>query len=192
MEDIMLFPLGSIVLPEGKMKLRIFEPRYRRMLSECGKQGKGFGICLFDSKAPENINPLSEYGCYVKVVDFKSLSDGILGITVSGMKRFKIIGVRKESDNLRIASVEWVPNWEYVELGHQYQSMADKLQEIYRQFPEIGNLYQQRFLDDLSWVTQRWLELIPLSNQQFDDLNEDFNCCKSVGFIHNALEHIKI
>ncbi len=192
MEDIMLFPLESIVLPEGKMKLRIFEPRYKRMVSECGKQGKGFGICLFDSKARECVNPLSEYGCYVRIVDFESLNDGLLGITISGMKRFKIHNIRKEYDNLRIASVEWVPNWDYVELDRKYQFMAEKLQEIYRKFPEIGDLYQQRFLDDLSWVTQRWLELIPLSNQQFDDLNDDFHCCKSVGFIHEVLAHTHI
>jgi hypothetical protein len=118
--------------------------------------------------------------------------DGVLTIIVSGMKRFKIHEVRTEFDNLRIATVEWVPNWEFVELDSKHQFMADKLQEIYRQFPEVGDLYQQRFLDDLSWVAQRWLELIPISNPLFDDLNDDFNCCKSAEFIHEALEHIDI
>lgn len=45
MEEIMLFPLSSVVLPEGKMKLRIFEPRYQRMVAQCSKTGSGFGLC---------------------------------------------------------------------------------------------------------------------------------------------------
>ncbi|MDC0609934.1 LON peptidase substrate-binding domain-containing protein [Vibrio sp.] len=192
MEEVMLFPLGSIVLPEGKMKLRIFEPRYKRMVSECSKQGKGFGICLFDSNAGENINPLSAYGCYVKIVDFETLSDGLLGITVSGIKRFKLRSVRKDFDELRLATVDWLPNWDFIELNSGEKEMAEKLQEIYKQFPEIGELYQQRFLDDLSWVTQRWLELLPLSNDQFDELINNSNCYKSVGFINKALDHINI
>jgi len=190
MDDIMLFPLGSVVLPEGKMKLRIFESRYKRMLSECNKQDKGFGICLFDSHSIDEENPLTKYGCYVKVVNYNELNDGLLGITVSGIQRFEIHNVRKEFDGLRIATVEWIDNWPYIESIGYHHAMMEKLQDVYHQFPDIGELYQQRFFDDLSWVTQRWLEILPLSNSQFDDLMIDYNCCKSIQFINEALNQI--
>ncbi len=89
MEEIMLFPLSSVVLPEGKMKLRIFEPRYQRMVAQCSKTGSGFGLCLFDSKSNKNANELSEFGTLVKIVDFETLSDGLLGITVVGIRRLR-------------------------------------------------------------------------------------------------------
>lgn len=41
MKEVMLFPLTSVVLPEGKMNLRIFEPRYKRMVKECSLQNVG-------------------------------------------------------------------------------------------------------------------------------------------------------
>lgn len=31
---IALFPLNTLLLPEGKMRLRLFEPRYLRMMKE--------------------------------------------------------------------------------------------------------------------------------------------------------------
>lgn len=116
MEEIMLFPLSSVVLPEGKMKLRIFEPRYQRMVAQCSKTGRGFGLCLFESKSNKNASELSEFGTLVKIVDFETLSDGLLGITVVGMHRFEILKVRVEYDGLRIATVQWLPDWPSHEL----------------------------------------------------------------------------
>ena len=41
-----LFPLNTVLFPGGPLSLRIFEPRYLRMVSECMKLGTGFGVVL--------------------------------------------------------------------------------------------------------------------------------------------------
>lgn len=188
MEEIMLFPLSSIVLPEGKMKLRIFEPRYKRMVAECSKNASGFGVCLFDSKSNGKANPLSQFGTWVKIVDFESGEDGLLGITVVGIKRFVIRKVRVEHDGLRQAKVEWLPNWPTQSLPDQEVFLSQHLQKLYQEFPQIGGLYDHRFFDDASWVTQRWLELLPLSNGQFDELARQETCHTALAFLNQAIE----
>lgn len=87
MNEVMLFPLTSVVLPEGKMNLRIFEPRYIRMVKECSSKNMGFGVCLVGNDGdPKEVGNVSSIGSLVRIVDFETLSDGLLGITVVGEK----------------------------------------------------------------------------------------------------------
>ncbi|ENM5749733.1 LON peptidase substrate-binding domain-containing protein [Vibrio mimicus] len=188
MEEIMLFPLSSVVLPEGKMKLRIFEPRYQRMVAQCSKTGRGFGLCLYESKLNKNASELSEFGTLVKIVDFETLSDGLLGITVVGMRRFEILKVRVEYDGLRIATVQWLPDWPNHELLDRERFLGEKLQEVYQQFPQIGELHSLCFFDDASWVCQRWLELLPLTNAQFDVLVGQRDHHAALSFLLRTIE----
>ncbi|NCO47284.1 MAG: ATP-dependent protease, partial [Vibrio sp.] len=76
MKKLMLFPLASIVLPEGKMKLRIFESRYKRMVTQSSQSDSTFGICLIDNKKGNKANQLSKFGMLVKIVDFEALDNG--------------------------------------------------------------------------------------------------------------------
>ena len=48
MEKIPLFPLHLVVFPGSRLPLRIFEPRYTDLVSECLQGDKGFGICLIN------------------------------------------------------------------------------------------------------------------------------------------------
>lgn len=191
-DEIMIFPLGAIVLPEGRMRLKIVEPRYQRMVTECCKYDSGFGVCLFDRSEQGLESMIGRCGTYVRIVDFNPLKAGLFDITVVGVKRFKIIRVREDADHLREASVEWLPNWEFVKMDDEHQILADKLQDIYLHFPELGGLYQERFYDDLSWVSQRWLEILPLSTQLFDDLVDDYQCQKTLDFISKTIRYVEV
>ena len=39
-----LFPLRSVLFPDGHLPLRIFEPRYLDMVQRCHAQGEPFGV----------------------------------------------------------------------------------------------------------------------------------------------------
>ena len=45
-DDLPLFPLPTVLVPGAALGLRVFEPRYLDLVSECGRKGSGFGICL--------------------------------------------------------------------------------------------------------------------------------------------------
>ncbi|MCG9752768.1 LON peptidase substrate-binding domain-containing protein [Vibrio brasiliensis] len=187
MAEIMLFPLSSIVLPEGKMRLRIFESRYKRLVSQAMKADGTFGICLFEQPSQAGSDELSKIGTLAKVVDFESLDDGLLGITVAGVKKFEIERVRVEYDGLRYAKVNWLPNWQVSQVDEATESVARHLARVYQRFPEVGDLYEQKFLDDQSWVSQRWLEILPLSKLQFDSLAARSDCSEAITFLNQAL-----
>ena len=54
--DIPLFPLSAHLLPGGGMSLRIFEPRYTRMIKQACASDSGFGICMLNSKGDKDKN----------------------------------------------------------------------------------------------------------------------------------------
>ena len=45
-EDLPIFPLRTILFPDSKLPLRIFEPRYIDMVSRCMREDSEFGIIL--------------------------------------------------------------------------------------------------------------------------------------------------
>lgn len=189
MNEVMLFPLTSVVLPEGKMNLRIFEPRYVRMVKECCTKNSGFGVCLVGSDGdPKAVGNVSSIGTLVRIVDFETLSDGLLGITVIGETRFSVKRVRADSDGLRHAEIEWLENWQAPQGSLDFALLSHHLAHVYEEFPQLGNLYSHRFYDDPSWVTQRWLELLPLDCSLFERLAGADNCLTALQFLHHALE----
>jgi Lon protease-like protein len=184
----MLFPLRSVVLPEGKMRLRIFEPRYKRMVTECLKGESGFGVCLISGDASAIPKNVSEIGTFVSIVDFETLDDGMLGITVSGIKKFRVVDVGADDDGLRHASVKWLEGWATEELSDENQFLGERLQDVYKKFPQIGDLYLHRFFDDAAWVSQRWLEVLPLECHHFEHLVTQPDCSTAVNFLTEAFK----
>ena len=77
-----LFPLSSIVMPDGLMPLRLFERRYIDMVKNCFKTDTGFGVCLI-KEGNEAGEPSTPYpiGTLATIIDFDQGSDGLLHIT---------------------------------------------------------------------------------------------------------------
>lgn len=192
MHEIMLFPLSSFVLPEGRMRLRIFEPRYKRLVAQALKSDGTFGICLFDSTEAEVGSQLSRFGTQVKIVDFEQLEDGILGISVTGLTKFELYSLRVEYDGLRVAMVDNVASWPLAQVSAKNESIALHLHRIYQRFPELSDLYEQKFFDDASWVAQRWLEILPMSNRQFDQLMAQPDCSEALLFLNDTLKNLRL
>ena len=55
--EIPLFPLRSVLFPEGHLPLRIFEQRYLSMVRECARSDTGFGVCLI-MEGEEAVSPV--------------------------------------------------------------------------------------------------------------------------------------
>ena len=101
-ESIALFPLSQIVLPQGRMQLRVFEPRYQRLVREA--QQRPFASALLNpyvhQQHPSRIFPVVTL---VQIIDFCQLNDGLLGITIEGIERRRIVRRWQEDDQLHIA-----------------------------------------------------------------------------------------
>ncbi|WP_394242014.1 LON peptidase substrate-binding domain-containing protein [Vibrio astriarenae] len=188
MSDIMLFPLRSVVFPQGKLKLRIFEPRYLRMVTECFRNNQGFGMCLINDEGAPPPRNVSTHGTYVNIVDFEELEDGMLGITVVGDRTFETLQISTDVDGLRRANVNWLPPWPNAEIDAEFEYVSAHLRSVYENFPQISELYDSCHFDDAVWVAQRWLELLPLKVSHFEFLSVQANSDEALVFLSHAIE----
>lgn len=162
-EELPLFPLTAHVLPEGRLRLRIFEPRYTRLVKRCMSAQSDFVICMFDPmQSKDSSEYILPFGTAVQIIDFEMLDDGFLGITVQGKDRVKIQQHHTEADGLHVGRVERLPGWPNESLPSDKIVLKKRLEEIFQVYPELGSLYHDERFDELSWLCQRWLEILPL------------------------------
>lgn len=174
---IPIFPLPAQLMPDGKLALRIFEPRYLRMVKECAKNRAAFGIVMMASSdvyaTAASIQPI---GTSAKIVDFDQLENNVLEITVCGGPCFKIGDIQVQEDGLNVANIDYLKPWPARALAEKERYIARQLCGIYEQYPELGNLYANRKLNNLTWLCQRWLEILPLGVEQKQELMATPTC----------------
>ena len=88
-----IFPLaGALLLPNGKLPLNIFEPRYVAMTLDSLAAGRMFGMIQPDpTAAPSDHGPgLYRIGCLGRLSSFSETDDGRLLITLTGLIRFTV------------------------------------------------------------------------------------------------------
>ncbi len=101
---IPLFPLNIVVLPYEKVSLHIFEPRYKKMISESIENDTPFGIVLNNNGSVDSI------GCSLNVTKvLKHYNNGKYNLIATGKKCFQIIDKVKK-DDLWIGNIEYMEN----------------------------------------------------------------------------------
>jgi hypothetical protein len=88
-----VFPLtGALLLPRGRLPLRIFEPRYLAMTEDSMGAGRMFGMVQPDPRCPrlETGPSLYRVGCLGRLSSFSETDEGHFLITLTGLCRFAI------------------------------------------------------------------------------------------------------
>ncbi|UFN49192.1 LON peptidase substrate-binding domain-containing protein [Roseomonas sp. OT10] len=102
--EIAVFPLtGALLLPQGRLPLNIFEPRYLALVQDSLGQGRMFGMIQPDPAQAEvqtgdqrgtgtrRVQPaLYRVGCLGRISSFAETEDGRLLITLTGVARFRV------------------------------------------------------------------------------------------------------
>lgn len=162
LQPLVLFPLPSHILPGGKLPLRLFEAGHLQMLKESFIDDRGFGIVMEETTSTGTSGRILPVGTRVKVTDFYTLNDGLLGVTVLGLERFCIHEMDTDHTGLRRARVETLPNWPSAHSDFSDQQLVSRLREVFEQYPELNELYPDKQFEDATWLCQRWLELLPM------------------------------
>lgn len=161
---IALFPLNTLLLPQGRMRLRLFEPRYLRMMKQASSGSRPFAMAslnpLVSQHHPDRICPEVTL---VSIIDFEQLPDGLLGITVEGLGRYQIVKRWQEPDQLHVAELTPATFWIAQNTTAEQQVLWHKLQQVFRHYPELAQLYPQPEPENLCWLVSRWMELLPLT-----------------------------
>ena len=106
---IPLFPLSTVLFPDGPLPLRVFEPRYLDMVSRCLRKESEFGVVLIVGGKDTGEVETSTVGTLARIIDWYQGSDGILGITAQGTRQFRLHGVSRQADGLYLGEVELLP-----------------------------------------------------------------------------------
>jgi Lon protease-like protein len=189
---IPIFPLHSVLFPNGTLPLRIFEPRYLEMVSACLKTEQGFGVCLIRSgseigEAAETY----ETGTLSEITYFSQQSDGLLGITASGKQRFHIVATEIRPNQLTIAEVELIPNEDPTPISDKYNAAVDILKRI---FENLGYPFAkiEKHYEDASWVGCRLAEFLPISLEQKQYLLQLNDPLKRLDRVWSLLENLEL
>ena len=163
--ELPLFPLSSLVLPEGLISLRIFERRYLDMIADVMRSGSGFGICLIreGEETGEAATP-HLLGTLVHVTDWDQGDDGLLHVRCEGSQLFRIVETRISDNQLLIGEVELLPVEPSRPLEEEFEPLAGTLDTLLTELREYVT-YPSARLDDAVWVSNRLIELLPLQAQ---------------------------
>ena len=162
---IPFFPLPAVLFPDGPLPLRVFETRYLDMVSRCMKDETEFGVLLILSGSETGDARMVSIGTTARIRDWYQGSDGILGITAVGVRRFRMTSINKEADGLYVGEVDDLEFERRQPLPDEYRQMAALLEVV---IDDLGKLYEnlERHYDDATWVGQRFAEILPISQAQ--------------------------
>ncbi|WP_431281789.1 LON peptidase substrate-binding domain-containing protein [Humitalea sp. 24SJ18S-53] len=93
-EEIPVFPLtGALLLPQGRLPLNIFEPRYLAMIEDSMGHGRVFGMIQPDASGARGTSGPALYrvGCLGRITSFSETEDGRFLVTLTGMLRFHVV-----------------------------------------------------------------------------------------------------
>jgi Lon protease-like protein len=159
---IPLFPLNTVLFPGGPLPLRIFEIRYTDMVRRCMRDQTPFGVVLIrDGDEAGDVTTTATVGCSARIADVNTLSDGLLGISCVGERKFTVDRVWRASDGLNMGEVDWLPVEAEVPMSAQYARLASTARRALTELADHYEFVPKKF-EDAAWVGARIAELLPI------------------------------
>ena len=157
-----LFPLNTVLFPDGPLPLRIFEPRYLDMISASMKNDEPFGVLLIRDGGEVGPATTWDIGTLARVTDWYQGSDGILGITAVGTERFRRLSAQRQPDGLNVGEVELLAPPPAMAVPEAFAHLPPILETV---LDDLGRLYEnlERRPMDATWVAWRFAEILPLA-----------------------------
>lgn len=166
--DLPLFPLRTVLFPDGLLSLKVFEARYLDLVGTCLREGSPFGVVALRHGAEvrgAGAVRFEALGTMAELIDVDSAQAGILHVRCRGTRRFDVQGSHQRDDGLWVARAAWVPDDDAVvpreALHGSVRGLASAIATLKAQGAEPF-LAPYRF-DDAGWVANRWCELLPIS-----------------------------
>jgi len=167
-----LFPLNTVLFPDGVLPLRIFEARYMDMARDCLRDGTRFGVCLITKGSevggPATFEPV---GCVARIDSWDMPQLGVLNLRAIGVQRLHVVSSYLREDKLAIGEVELLdadvdapPAPRHADCVQLLRRIIDDMQE--NAAAEGGDArlpFQPPWkLDSSAWVGNRLCEVLPV------------------------------
>lgn len=162
---IPIFPLRTVLFPDGVLPLRVFEARYMDMTARCMRNGSVFGVCLI-AEGNEVGQPAEphEVGTSARIVSWDMAQPGLLHLVTQGERRFRILSTEVTPDKLLMAQVEWLPENPPEPFPTGFNPLLALLQVMIEDIGLEHFPLPHRF-DDAEWVGMRLSTVLPMPDE---------------------------
>jgi Lon protease-like protein len=182
--EIPIFPLRTVLFPDGLLPLKIFEQRYLDMTKACIRDDSPFGVCLIreGGEVGEPALPF-QVGCTARIAEWDMPHLGMFHLLCRGERVFRIVEHWTGKNGLVSALVQEREPALRDALPADFQELGALLGRI---IDQVGaeSFPAPVLLDDAQWVGCRLSEALPLDPEVKQRLLE-------AGSAHQRLEHLK-
>lgn len=207
---VALFPLSTVLFPQGVLPLRVFEARYLDMVRDCMRDGTVFGVCLItDPRASEvsRTTALAEVGCLARIDAWDMKQLGLLHIRAIGQERFRLLRTETQSDGLVRGDVELIDPDDDAPVPAEHRPCVDLLSRILDDLRTQrgerggGEDAQERndvlsrlpfaepyHMDSSAWVSNRLCEVLPVPLKAKQKLMELTDAPTRLQIVHTYLK----
>ncbi len=169
-QEIFIFPLNTVLFPDGVLPLKVFEQRYIEMTKACLRDSRPFGACLIREGREVGTAAVPEpVGCFAAIESWEMPQLGLFHLVARGGGRFRIRETRVAPNHLISAAVEPIPA----------DGPASAVDPLCREMLQaiIEKAGAERFpapvrLDDAAWIGYRLAEVLPLAARVKQELLE--------------------
>jgi Lon protease-like protein len=166
-----LFPLNTVIYPQGLLSLKIFETPYLDMIRSCIRNATTFGVitAYTDNPSIKDFNlSFAKIGTSIRILDAVEIQPNIIMIRCAGYQRFNVKKIEQLIGGLFIAKVEDIPNDLVLDIPEDLKRATIDLQNILHSTKENFPCYRNPFIlpykfNDCGWVANRLCELLDLS-----------------------------
>lgn len=188
--ELPLFPLNTVLFPQGPLMLRIFEPRYLDMVSWCVRERSPFGVCLIRNGSETGPVEMASIGTLAQIVDWDARDDGMLGIVARGGGRFTLETSWRRKDGLNIGRISVLPDDETAPLPAEWRPFAALLRRILSRLESQYHWSDDDFAE-AGWVGCRFAEALPLPLAQKQVLLEMTNPLERLRMLRPLVEAVR-
>ena len=203
LSSLPLFPLGSVLFPDGVLALRVFEVRYLDMVRKCHRTGAPFGVVALtqgqevrQAGAPEE--RFNDIGTLAIIEQLETPQPGLVTLLCRGSQRFRITQRHHLQHGLWIADVDHVEQDLTVpvpdDLKKASTALAQVLHTLQVRDPDMPHCVTPTAaqLNDCGWVANRWCELLPVPLELKQRLMELDNPLVRLELVGDVLERTGI
>lgn len=178
--EMALLMRDALLLPQGRIEVRVVEPGHLRMVADVLK---GRYDLAFAAMRPRGSPPCYPTATQCDIIDFNQLEDDSLSIVLEGRQRVSILSAAQAKDKLWMARTLPCRNWQEEPIEGEFELISAALEQFYEVNPDLLELYSQVHLEDAAWVSQRWLEVLPMYNKDKLLLVNQPDCHKTMDFV---------
>ena len=167
--DLPLFPLQTVLFPDGLLHLKVFEARYLDLISHCLRSGAPFAVASIrqgsEVRSEAAKTTFENTAVLAHLQDVDAERPGILRVRCIGGRRVHLGKPHQRADGLWLADAlagpPDLPAPVPPALAQAARALALAIDSLAAQ--QQHPFAQPHRLDDAGWVANRWCEILPIS-----------------------------